>query len=263
MKYVWKYLKSVNDILLNGNNLALFLDFDGTLSPIVKMPELAVLPKETKKVIRKLKKNKKTAVIIISGRSMKDIKNKVSIKDLIYSGSHGIEYEVNGKYVNAEVPPESLKALWKIKYRLIRLSEKFEGSLVEDKGFTLAFHYRAVDPSRKQKLKQKLNKALEPYIKQGFLYLIVGKQVYDIRTNNDWTKGHACLLLLNMLRSNTGKPINAVYIGDDVTDEDAFFHMKDGITIRVGQSKKSEAKYYLNDTQEVLNFLIWLGQTLH
>ena len=82
--------------------LALLLDYDGTLSPIVKHPDLAILPPETKKVLERLAQRPDVFIAIVSGRGVDDVKSKVGIENITYAGNHGLEihHSDGTKYVH-------------------------------------------------------------------------------------------------------------------------------------------------------------------
>lgn len=254
MKYLFDYWDK-----LKGNfvrkSVALFLDYDGTLTPIVSTPDKAVLSFENRRLLKRLIKNPLYKIAIISGRALKDVKKKVGISGMVYVGNHGLEIE--GPKIKFE-SPASLRyktILQHIRDDLQRKLSVIKGAFVEDKGLSLAVHYRLVDRSQIPKIKTILHEATIPYIVRDKIKIKLGKKVFEIRPALDCNKGKVVLWLLARWRFGF-KDILPVYLGDDATDEDAFAVLRNkGITIFVGKPKKSNAQYYLKNTQEVKYFL--------
>jgi len=239
--------------ILEKKSLLLFLDYDGTLSAIASRPELAILNKRTKKLLQDLNSLCDCSVAIISGRSLKDIRKRVNVKGLIYVGNHG--FEIFGPKICFKkfYFSRSLKIFKKILKSLELNFGDFKGLIIEDKGATLSVHYRLVDDKKVEIFEKSFQIMIRPYVKRQEIRVHKGKKVYEIRPPVDWNKGKAVLWLLrnrkNILKN---KNANIIYIGDDTTDEDAFDVLKEmAITIRVGKSESSHAKYYLKDVKDV------------
>ena len=234
---------------LADKNIFLFLDYDGTLTPIVKKPELAKLDSQIKKLLREISGKCPTA--IISGRPLNEIKKIIGIKNIIYSGNHGFEIEINGKKIIQNASRESKKDICRIKEKLLKEIKKIDGAFLEDKGLTLSVHWRLVG----KKYKFPLFAIIRDVIRNNsYIRLTKGKKVWEIRPNINWDKGKAVRFVMSEVRSPKSKVV-PVFIGDDTTDEDVFKVLKKGITIRIGKSKKSKAKYYLKNQSEINRFL--------
>lgn len=96
MKYLFAYWNSVRRRIA-GKYVVLLLDYDGTLTPIVENPNKALIPEQVKQLLKALSANHRCTLATISGRCLKDIKKKVGLKNIIYSGNHGLE--IQGKSV--------------------------------------------------------------------------------------------------------------------------------------------------------------------
>ncbi len=257
----WSALKST----IRKKEVILFLDYDGTLTPIVSHPRLAVLSPKIRSVINKLNKQLPFGVTIVSGRSLSEIKRKVNLKELSYVGNHG--YEMQTPYLKY-IHPEALKFIAsakKIQNQLKQALKKYKGIFVEDKTMTLSVHYRNVALSEVASLKKAFLKAMQPYIKQRMVRLTHGKKVWEIRPPVSWGKGKSVQWLLTSLGVSDNKNALPIFIGDDKTDEDAFKVLKKkGIGIKICSEKdpSSAARYYLKDTREVLTFLNRLLKSL-
>lgn len=237
--------------ILAGECLALFLDYDGTLSPIAPTPEEAVFPDENKALLKELSRNKKYKIAIVSGRALADVKHIVGIKGIVYVGNHGLEIEGPDIHFQSLMPYHEQQAFEKIKKELCRQLVPIKGILIEDKGLTMALHYRLVAEKEIPKIQRLFSQICEPYRQQQEIKTTSGKKVLEIQPLTAWNKGHAVSWLLKQYRRKENQTVIPIYIGDDATDENAFAILKDkGLTVVVGQNP-SRAQYYVDDTREV------------
>lgn len=235
---------------MENKPLFIFLDFDGTLAPICATPKAAALSGETKKLLRKLSKADGVKIAIVSGRSLRDIKGKVGIAGIIYAGNHGLEMEGPGVRFSPLICAGYTLALKTIKGILARKLFPVKGVLLEEKGISLALHYRLVDRQRVAAVKKIFRDTVERYRADGRISVLSGKKVLEVRPGLKWGKGRAVKWLL----ARQG-PVFPVYVGDDLTDEDAFGALKNrGLTVVVGK-RHSLARYYLEGGAGVRRFL--------
>ena len=245
-------MKHLFDLLdkIRNKNLLLLLDYDGTLTPIVLRPELAVLSDDMRDVLKRIAK--KYPLAIISGRSLDDVRDMVNVDGIYYAGNHGFEISNDVKLVNPDAE--------KIKPVIAEICEQMQskighiqGSIVENKGITASVHYRMVLENDFLELEKIFKGVIASYVEKGKIRITKGKKVFEIRPNVEWDKGKAVKWVIAVLEKK-GTP---VYIGDDRTDEDAFIALKNrGITVLVSEKiKKSNAKYYLRNVDEVKIFL--------
>jgi len=261
LKSLFSNLKYIFPKISKAGRIFLFLDYDGTLCPIVKKPNRAILPLKTRRNLSKLADNKRIVVSVISGRMLGQVKNLVGLKGIYYAGCHGLEIERADKtYLfprssKLKIPVNAIKRRLKIELRAIT------GWEIEEKNIIFALHYRRVKNSNVQKLKKIFYNITKPYIAKGEIITAKGKMVLEVRPAVNWDKGRYCLYLMNKLKYK-GEKIIPLYIGDDTTDETAFKVLKKkGVTIFVkGERKTSLAEYYLDSTNEVTNFLGRLNQ---
>lgn len=236
----------------------LFLDYDGTLTPIVKKPGLATLSRSRRAFLKKLRKAPYIVTAIISGRMLSDLKRRVGIGGLYYVGNHGFEIEGPGIRITHPKALQAKPILREIKTKLKKGFQKIKGIIIEDKILTLSLHYRLVQAKDLRKMKSIFPGIVRPYLKTKKIRLTYGKKVFEIRPNINWNKGRAVLWFLKKLKAR--KKDLPIYIGDDTTDEDAFRLLKKrGLTIRVGRAKRTRAKYYLKDVDGVYKFLKFLA----
>lgn len=261
MRYVFDDLKKIKEHL-KGQFLFLFLDCDGTLAPIAATPDEAVISQETRSLLKLLASKFNCKIAIISGRELEDIKKKINLKNLIYSGNHGLQIE--GPKIKHElaVPVGYRKVLLSIKKQLNEKLAGIKGLIIEDKKLSLSLHFRIADLKQVPFIKNTFHEVTIIHAVRNKIKIKTGKKLLEIGPPIQWNKGKVVLWLL--ARQETFSKIQKIipiYIGDDVTDEDAFKALKkNGLTIFVGKPGNSQAKYYLKDPQEVTKFLYWISQ---
>lgn len=236
-----------------GKQLAVFLDYDGTLTPIVARPEEAVLDPGIRQTLRELAEY--CTVAVISGRDLKDVQNLVGLDGIFYAGSHGFEISgPKGRHLEHQWGKQFLPALDRAEKSLRdRLEQKIQGVQVERKKFSIAVHYRRAAEGEVEEVEGVVGQVQE---ESGQLRQTSGKKIFELQPDIDWDKGKALLWLLEQLGIDRPEVL-PFYLGDDVTDEDAFKVLKDrGIGIAV-QEKPSPtaARYRLRSPDEVEKFL--------
>jgi trehalose-phosphatase len=242
----------------DGKQTALFLDYDGTLTPIVERPEQADLAPRMRAILKNL--TGRCTVAIVSGRGLKDVRGRVALDELYYAGSHGFEIEGPGQErIRSEKGSEALPQLDAAENQLRGRLADIEGALVERKKYSIAVHYRRVASELAERVEKKVDEVLEGHngLRKGH-----GKKVFELQPDVDWNKGRAVLWLMERLGLSPEK-VRPVYIGDDVTDEDAFRALPEqgtGIVVHGGEERLSYARYGLVDPEEVQTFLHRLSE---
>ena len=242
-----------------NRTLAVFLDYDGTLTPIVNDPARAVLADSMRRAVRVL--SERCTVGIISGRDLQDVKRLVGLEDLVYAGSHG--FDIDGpehRRLTSQRGEEFLPDLDRAEQRLRKALESIEGAQVERKRFSIAVHYRMVADRDHPAVEEAVDRVREdfPRLRKGH-----GKKVYELQPDLDWNKGKALLWILETLGLDSSGSY-PLYVGDDVTDEYAFGAVRDrGLGIVVTEEPRfSEARYVLKNPDEVRAFLEELASLL-
>jgi trehalose-phosphatase len=228
------------------------VDYDGTITPIVKYPRLAKMPNESRRPLRSLTACRKCVVAIVSGRNLKELRNVVRIPQAYYMGNHGLQIVGPGlSFVHSKARQIS-RTLPRLYRQLNERLRAVGGVLIEQKGMTISVHYRNVAASNVPRVLRIVREAAQA---RKELWITYGKRVVEIRPRVRWGKGFAVSWL--MARLGTGFPL---YFGDDLTDEDAFSALKGGISVLVSETKRhSRAKYYVKNVLEVqyaLRFLL-------
>jgi trehalose 6-phosphate phosphatase len=259
LRHLFCNLEKIFLKLKQADRLVVFLDYDGTLSPISSCPNKAALPNLTRKTLKDIVKNKKITVSIISGRMLKQVKKMVGIKGIYYAGCHGLEMENNAL---ACFSGKLKKAKIIIKHAKLELKKSLKDSMflrhvkIEDKGLALGLHYRRAKKHDIKRIRKIFYATIKPYMLSKDIVLEKNKKVLEIKPNINWDKGSYCIYFLSKIKCGH-KKVLPVYIGDDKTDESAFAALKgEAITVFVrGERKTSLAKYYLDSTSEVRKFL--------
>jgi trehalose 6-phosphate phosphatase len=235
--------------------LQVFLDYDGTLTPIVSRPEAAVLDSSMRAALRQLAARYPTAVV--SGRQLDDVRRRVGLPELYYSGNHGFEIAgPAGSGIDWQFGREYVDQLDTLHRILTAQLPSIDGLIVEHKRYSLSIHYRLVADQAVPTLEHTLAATLAEHPR---LRLRRGKQVFEIRPDVDWHKGKAVRRLMEAFGLEGALPI---FIGDDVTDEDAFEELGDsGLGILVSDSARpTAAAFRLDDTDQVRILLGYLAE---
>lgn len=238
---------------LKEKKLAIFFDYDGTLTPIVDDPAQATLDDTMRDMLAQLAQH--YTVSIISGRGLNDLRQRVRLDSVFYAGSHGFEIAGPGsESKELQKGKEFLPDLDQAEEDLRRALKTIEGCTLERKTFAIAIHYRQVANSQIDQVEQVVDQVIEQHPDR--LRKSSGKKVFQVQPKTDWNKGHAVLWLLDKLKLD-GPGVVPLYIGDDVTDEDAFQVLQEwGVGIVVGNDNRATAAYYrLAGPAQVKDFL--------
>jgi trehalose-phosphatase len=240
-----------------GRRLAVFLDYDGTLTPIVDRPEKAHLAGDVRAMVEALAG--RCPVAIVSGRDRRDVEARVRIEGVCYAGSHGFDMAWAGQEKTLPVAAEAIRDVDDAERELRQVLSGVEGVVLERKRFSLAVHYRLVAPRDVPRVRDAVERAASrPRLRRR-----PGKKVVELEPAVDWDKGRAVLWFVEALGLER-QATRVLYIGDDETDEDAFAVLGvGGIGLRVGgELTTTRADYCLRSQDEVRTFLGWLVRQL-
>jgi len=242
-----------------ARRILLLTDYDGTLTPIVDRPEAATLPIQTREVLQSLARQRGLTVGIISGRALDDLKSMVRVHGVVYAGNHGLEIEGPGLSFIAPLADEFRPLLRLLHAVLSRGLAPVRGARVENKGLSLTVHYRQVEDDQHERVGSIFEQLVGAARSAGKVKTTRGKKVLEVRPPIQWDKGTAVGLLVERFGQDGARHKSLpVFLGDDVTDEDAFkvVEQHNGISIHVGEGdSKSVARYYLRSPHEVQQFL--------
>lgn len=244
-------------IKIKNHYICVFLDYDGVLTPITNTPCQAVLPKKIKCILKQLARKSNLMLAIISGRSIKNIMDMVKIKNIIYAGNHGLEFGDSQTTFELPLSLQYKTGLKQLKSELTNRLTKIKGALIEDKKTSLSLHYRLANKADIPAIKSVFKSTITCVKMEDQIKTFSDKKTLEITPNISWNKGKIVLLILTLLHSLLKhKNIMPIYIGDSLTDEDAFRVLKKyGITVLVGSSKRTQADYYVRNTCEVKELL--------
>jgi len=233
----------------------LFLDFDGTLAPLARTPREAVLPAGLADLLHRLSTLAAVKLAVVSGRRLDDLRQKVGIDGIIYSGNHGLECKGPGIAFDPGIDESLLNQLSEMAQGLRKEMAVFKGAEVEDKKYSVSVHYRNVSAADHDALLRAVKAVLMPYQQADGFVLTYGKMVAEIRLNTNWNKGKIVRWLLDRFPGTA-----PIYLGDDRTDEDAFAVVRPlGLAVLVGEGQgDSQADFFLRDPAEVQKFLEFL-----
>ncbi|KAE8818903.1 Trehalose-phosphate phosphatase [Hordeum vulgare] len=251
-----------------GKQIVMFLDYDGTLSPIVDDPDAAFMSETMRMAVRSVAKHFPTA--IVSGRCRDKVFEFVKLAELYYAGSHGMDIKgpaksssghakSKAKGVLFQPASEFLPMIEEVHQRLIEETKHVAGAKVENNKFCVSVHFRCVDEKSWGALAETVKGVMREYPK---LRMSQGRMVFEVRPTIKWDKGKALEFLLESLGFADCSNVLPVYIGDDRTDEDAFKVLRrrgQGVGILVSKHPKdTSASFSLQEPAEVMEFLLRL-----
>lgn len=262
--------EQVRDRLEPGRTVV-FLDFDGTLSPIVDDPAEARPVAGARPAVERLAE--RCPVAVISGRDLDDVRQRLGVEGVWYAGSHGFDVGgPDGESKVEESAEEALPALDDAEQEVRRRLADIAGATVERKRFSLAVHYRQVDDGRVDDVVDAVEELADRHDR---LRATRGRRVVELRPDLDWDKGRALQWLLTRLATGGESERDvvgdgswvAVYAGDDLTDEDALDVVHDGgvgIVVRSDEhgDRRSRAHVAVDSPEQLVELLRRLGDEL-
>ena len=255
-------LESYSDIapLAETRRPVVLLDFDGTVSEIVGDPDAAVLIPGADATLAALAAQ--CPVAVVSGRSLADIRRRIGVPGLWYAGSHGFELVApDGTHHENEAGLRSVDVLRSAGAELHERLDGIDGVLIENKRFSVAVHYRNVDDDRIDEVIA----TVRIIGQRAELRVTGGRMVIELRPDVDWDKGRTVDWILDQV---DGTDLQLpIYLGDDLTDEDAFDairHKGMGVAVRSVESgdRRTAARFRLDDPDAVCRFLSRLADQL-
>jgi trehalose-phosphatase len=240
-----------------GSRLALLFDYDGTLTPIVSSPVLAVLDQRTRGVLNHLASQPRVGVGILSGRGLVDLRHLVALPGLYYAGTSGLDLDLRGKRVTHPRAEAQRRLLVMVMEALEGLVRHYPGAWVEDRQFGLTMHFRQLAPSWHEELWDGARQVLREY--EASLRVVIGLMAWEVNPAIGWHKGTAVQAIAEAI----GPEALILYAGDSTNDTEALevVAARGGISVSVGATAPP-AQHYVECRGELLKFLIGLDVAL-
>lgn len=252
-----EHIPDLTAALRGGRQAVLFLDFDGTLVPITDRPFECDLTPSIRTILHAIQTHHRLPVAIISGRDLADLRPRIGIDSIVCAGNHG--FEIAGPNVEFREPTavSLIGELSRIIDQLRSAIVDIPGAWVQDKTLTATVHFRETPCERIAELTRIVEGVIASVRDSGRFVLRPGQDVLEVRPAVDWHKGRAARWLMKRLGGDL-----PIVLGDDLTDEDAFLELGEGVTVVVGERRPTAAKYHLEGTSDVAGFLHWLHEVL-
>ncbi|HHW44353.1 MAG TPA: trehalose-phosphatase [Desulfotomaculum sp.] len=241
--------------LVRARELLLMLDYDGTLVPMAPLPHLATPSPEILNALQRLAGTPGRVVAVISGRRLEELQVMLPLTGLYLAGTHGAEWRNPGGRIYRRLDPASFKKMMDILEAMaVECVNGKDGFLIENKGLSLALHYRRAEPAAAVETLNKFHRRILPVINKHGLEVLPGRKVVEIRPRGV-NKGIMVQYLCR--RYPQAFPL---YFGDDRTDEDAFAALEGGWGILVSPAPRpSAATFSLSSPREVYRVLLLLN----
>jgi trehalose 6-phosphate phosphatase len=225
-----------------GERLLCAFDFDGTLAPLVPVPDEARMPDRIREHLRRL--SHLAPIAIITGRGIDDIRPRLGFEPDFLVGNHGMEGVPGWERQSAD--HAAACAAWRRQLEQL-LPAHDPGIMLEDKRYSLSLHYRmAADPAQAAQTLEALFASLQPQPR-----VVAGKFVYNLLAEDRCHKGSALQRLLEISGAR-----HAIYVGDDVTDEDVFrLRRHDILSVRIEHAATSDAELFIPDAGDIVHLL--------
>jgi len=207
---------------------AVFFDFDGTLSDIVDDPDAARPVAGATEALGKLAA--RCPVAVLSGRDLADVTNRLGVPGIWYAGSHGFELTApDGTHHQNDAAAAAIPVLEEAAGQLRGRLGVIPGVVVEHKRFGVAVHYRNAERDRVGEVLA----AVRGAGRRDALRVTTGREVIELRPDLDWDKGKTLRWVIEHLHDAGSGSLTPVYLGDDITDEDAFDAVRAGDVVGV------------------------------
>jgi trehalose 6-phosphate phosphatase len=236
-------------------HLVVLSDFDGTLASFDVDPSAPRLSHETRRALEMLAARENVTVGLVSGRRLEDLHSRTQLPRHVYlAGLHGLEIRHGDHAWRHPDLVESRDVTDQVADAINTAIGSIPGLKLEHKGVSLTLHVRAVDPARRSDVLHAGIEATRPWLDAGVLKALDASEAVELLPNIAWTKGDAVRWIVDDIEAHARQKAWCIFFGDDVTDEDAFRAVEDGLTVVVGQ-RPSRARLRLNSPADVVAVL--------
>lgn len=245
-----------------GARLVVLSDFDGTLAEFDLDPTLPRIRSDAFAALVALSSLSHVTLGLVSGRRVADLARRVPLGSEVYmAGLHGLEIVVDDRSWRHDAVERALTAVQALETSLAPLVAGWAGARLEAKGAAVAVHVRGVARDDRARVLAAADATAAPWLTAGALRQLVGADVHEYLPAAAWNKGDAVRWIAHDVERDTGETPALVYFGDDLTDEDAFRAVGDGVSIVVGR-RASAARYRLDAPADVAALLADLAEAL-
>lgn len=237
----------------------LLLDFDGTLAEFNPDPAAPELTPERHEVLMRIVEHPAVSLGIVSGRRLDDLRRRTRLPNHVYhAGLHGLEMEIDGSRITHPDLPSAIERLGGLAESLRKLLGEFPAAYIEDKGASVAVHARRLPKDMHARVFARADVLAVPWIAKNYVRRLEGNAVVEFLPNIDGHKGEATKWIVADVETKLQRPAWVAYVGDDITDEDAFRAITMGIGVLVGL-RPTSATHKLDGIADVDRFLSWLA----
>lgn len=240
-----------------GSRLLFLSDYDGTLAEFHPDPTIPRPTRQTAELLCRLAGRNDLSFGIVSGRRVSDLRTRTQLPSRVYlAGLHGMEIEVGARrwqHPDLEAARQHVRSL----YEKLDAVRGIDGLTLEDKHASVAVHVRAVEPDERASAITQADACAKEWLVAGKLRRLTGNLVVEYLPNIAAHKGDATRWIVEDVEERCRQRVWTVFVGDDVTDEDAFQAVSAGISVLVGE-RPSHATHRVSDPNEVCSLLDWL-----
>jgi trehalose-phosphatase len=237
----------------------LLLDFDGTLAEFNPDPAAPELTPERYQLLLDIARAPAVSLGIVSGRRLDDLRRRTRLPDYVYhAGLHGLEIEVNGTRTTHPDLTEAAARMEGLADCLKKLLDEFPDGYIEDKGASVAVHTRRLPKDVHERAFARADVLAVPWIAKNYVRRLEGNAVVEYLPNINGHKGDATEWIIASVENKLQRPAWVAYLGDDITDEDAFRAIRSGIGVLIGL-RPTAATHKLDGIADVDHFLRWLA----
>ena len=237
----------------------LLLDFDGTLAEFNPDPAAPELTPERYELLMEIARHPAMSLGIVSGRRLDDLKRRTRLPDHVYhAGLHGLEIDAGGVRTTHPDLSDAVARMTGLADCLRKLLDEFPDGYIEDKGASVAVHVRRLPKDMHDRAFARADVLAVPWIAKDYVRRLDGNHVVEYLPNINGHKGDATQWITKDVETKLQRPAWVAYLGDDITDEDAFRAITSGIGVLVGL-RPTAATHKLDGIADVDRFLRWLA----
>lgn len=252
-------LNRLQDAYRHGSSLVLLFDYDGTLTPIVEHPQLAVLDRKTKRLLANLADRPRIRVGILSGRELDELKSLVQVPQLCLAGTGGLELELRGFRIIHPHADRMMAMMKRLAEHLESQVAAYPGAWLEKKRIGLTVHYRQMPEELIGSLQSTIAEATRHVADE--VRIVRGPCAWEITSANGWNKGTAIRLILADVGTSSDV---LLYAGDGANDTEAVEEVTvmGGMTLGIGPDAPASVACRLPNQAALLEFLAELDASL-